>query len=39
MQTTTLVTMIVIMGIVWGGFATLLTIALRSEREKRGEQE
>ena len=39
MQTTTLVTMIVIMGIVWGGFVTLLAIALRSEREKRGEPE
>jgi succinate-acetate transporter protein len=34
MQPVTLVTMIVIMGIVWGGFAGLLMTALRKESGK-----
>ena len=34
METATIVTMVVIMAIVWGGFATLLTVAMRSERTK-----
>ena len=35
MTTTTILTMVVICGLVWGGFATLLVFALRSESAKR----
>lgn len=35
MTTGTLITMIIILGIVWGGFATILGIALKKERGKR----
>jgi hypothetical protein len=35
MQASTWITMIVIMGIVWGGFAFLLATALRKEGRKR----
>jgi hypothetical protein len=35
MQASTWITMIVIMGIVWGGFGFLLATALRKERRKR----
>jgi hypothetical protein len=34
MQTSTLVTMAVIMLLVWGGFGVLLVTALRKERHK-----
>ena len=34
MQTVTWITMLVIMGIVWGGFAVLLATALRKESDK-----
>lgn len=34
MQTSGWITMIVIMGIVWGGFAVLLATALRKESRK-----
>lgn len=34
METTGWITMIVIMGIVWGGFGYLLTTALRKESKK-----
>ena len=39
MQTSSWVTMLVIMAIVWGGFAFLLTLALRKERVKQDEGE
>lgn len=35
MSTVTIVTMIVILGFVWGGFAVLAATAMRREREKR----
>jgi hypothetical protein len=35
MTTTAMVTMIVICGVVWGGFAALLAGAVRSESRKR----
>jgi hypothetical protein len=37
MPTTAAVLMIVILGIVWGGFVTILGIALRKERHKRSQ--
>lgn len=33
------VTMLVVLGIVWGGFAALLIYALRRERSKRSSDE
>jgi uncharacterized protein involved in exopolysaccharide biosynthesis len=38
MEPATLVTMIVILGIVWGGFAGLLITALRKESRKPAEK-
>lgn len=35
METITWVTMLIVMGIVWGGFALLLVTALRKESGKR----
>ncbi len=35
MPLSAVVMMLVILGIVWGGFATILTVALRKERLKR----
>lgn len=32
------VTMIVVLGLVWGGFAALLAYALRRERRKRADR-
>lgn len=37
MSTTAIVTMVVICGTVWGGFAALLTYAMRREGAKRRE--
>ncbi|CAN5705987.1 hypothetical protein BH23GEM6_BH23GEM6_11260 [soil metagenome] len=34
MQTSTIITMIVILSVVWGGFAILLVMALRKESHK-----
>ena len=34
MNTATLVTMLAILGFIWGGFAVFLAIALRKESEK-----
>lgn len=34
MQTSTIITMVIILGIVWGGFAVLLLTALRKESNK-----
>jgi len=34
MQTSTIVTMVVILSLVWGGFAVLLVMALRKESHK-----
>jgi hypothetical protein len=31
----TVLTMVIILGIVWGGFTTILSVALRKERRKR----
>lgn len=39
MSTTAIVTMIVICGVVWGGFALLLTRAMRDESRKRSDSE
>lgn len=33
----TVVTMVIAVGTVWGGLATLLTLALRKERRKKAE--
>jgi LPS O-antigen subunit length determinant protein (WzzB/FepE family) len=38
MQTSTWITMAVIMGVIWGGFAVLLVTALRKESAKRERQ-
>ncbi|MCP4658946.1 MAG: methionine/alanine import family NSS transporter small subunit [bacterium] len=35
MTTTAIVTMVLICGLVWGGFATILVFAIRRERRKR----
>ncbi|HEY4611638.1 MAG TPA: hypothetical protein VII11_01480 [Bacteroidota bacterium] len=35
METATLITMILVVGTVWGGFALVLTTALRKEKEKQ----
>lgn len=35
MSTTAIVTMVVILGFVWGGLAAILTLAIRKEREKQ----
>lgn len=37
MSTTTVVTMILILGFVWGGLAVILTAAVRKERQKQRE--
>jgi hypothetical protein len=37
METSGWITMIVVMGIVWGGFAFLVLTALRKESAKKGE--
>lgn len=37
MQTSTWVTMLLVMGTVWGGFLFLVAKALRAEARKRGE--
>jgi len=34
MQTSTIITMVVILSLVWGGFAILLVMALRKESHK-----
>ena len=34
MSTTAVIVMIVILGFVWGGFALILTTAVRKEKEK-----
>ena len=39
MQTSSWITMIVIMGIVWGGFAMLLTTAFRAESGKQHDED
>ena len=31
------VTLLIILGVVWGGFTTLLVLALRKERRKRSQ--
>lgn len=36
MSTRAVVTMVVITGFVWGGFALILWTAIRKEREKQG---
>jgi hypothetical protein len=36
METSTWITMILILGLVWGGFGFLLVKALRKESSKRG---
>jgi len=36
METATLVTMILVVGTVWGGFATVLVTALKKEKQKQG---
>lgn len=36
MSTTAIVTMVLITGFVWGGFAYILKTAIRKESEKRG---
>ncbi len=36
MTVTTIATMIVILGFVWGGLALIVTTAVRKERGKRG---
>lgn len=36
MSSTTVATMILILGFVWGGFALILATAVRREREKSG---
>lgn len=35
MSATAIVTMVVILGFVWGGLAVILTLAIRKEREKQ----
>lgn len=35
MSDTAIVTMVVILGFVWGGLAVILTLAIRKEREKQ----
>jgi LPS O-antigen subunit length determinant protein (WzzB/FepE family) len=37
METKTLLTMIAIIGVVWGGFLVVLTIALRKEKAKKAD--
>lgn len=37
MSATAIVTMVVILGFVWGGLALILTTAVRKEREKQRE--
>lgn len=39
MTTPAIVTMVLICGIVWGGFAILLLRAVRSERQKRSQRD
>lgn len=39
MSATTVATMVLILGFVWGGFALILTTAVRKEREKTGDRE
>lgn len=34
MSTTTIATMVLILGFVWGGFVSILALAIRREREK-----
>ena len=36
MQTGTLVMMIVVLGVVWGGFGLLLWYSMQSDRRRRG---
>lgn len=31
----TIITFVIVAGIIWGGFATLLTIAIKKEKEKQ----
>lgn len=38
MSATTIVTMVAILGFVWGGLAVILTVAIRKEREKQREE-
>lgn len=38
MSTTGIVTMVLVLAFVWGGFALLLTTATRKERRKREEE-
>lgn len=35
MSATAIVTMVVILGFVWGGLAVILTLAIRKERQKQ----
>lgn len=39
MSATTIATMALILGFVWGGFALILTTAVRKEREKTADGE
>lgn len=39
MSATTIAVMVLILGFVWGGFALILTTAVRKERDKRAEGE
>ncbi|MGH2567178.1 MAG: MetS family NSS transporter small subunit [Bacteroidota bacterium] len=39
METATVVTMVVVVGTVWGGFLTVLLTALKKEKQKSGEGE
>lgn len=36
MSSTAVAVMVLILGFVWGGFALILSLAVRKEREKRG---
>ena len=37
MQTGTLIMMVLVLGILWGGFATLIMVSMRAEKRRSGD--
>lgn len=36
MQTGTLIMMVLVLGVLWGGFATLIVVSMRAEKRRPG---